>query len=163
MARKATLQEYDVVPIDSVQLHPDNPRRNNILEIRASIKQNGFYGACVAQKSSRYILAGNGRYLAAKNEGATEIPVIWLDIDDDRALRILLVDNRTNDLAGYDEGKLREMLAELSNGSNLLGTGYDRAFLDDLLKGMAVGQAATSSAKAKKSCTCPECGHEFEI
>jgi ParB-like chromosome segregation protein Spo0J len=96
-------QQYKIVPVEQLKIHPRNPRRGNQAIIAASIQHNGFFGAVVAQKSTGHILAGNHRYLAAVDAGAAKIPVIWLDVDDEAALKILLVDNRSNDLAGYDE------------------------------------------------------------
>lgn len=64
-----------------------------------------------------------------------QVPVLWLDVDDDEAVRILLVDNRTNDLASYRDDQLAALLTDLEQGSKrqLAGTGFDRSSLDDLL------------------------------
>lgn len=43
----------------------------------------------------------------------TSVPVVWLDVDDATAKRIMLADNRTADLATYDEQILAEALASL--------------------------------------------------
>jgi site-specific DNA-methyltransferase (adenine-specific) len=72
--------------------------------------------------------------LAAKQAGMTELPVLWVDCDDDRALRILLADNRTNDLADYNPAALTDLLKELAETPDaLVGTGYDGDALDELL------------------------------
>src|ERR1039457_5644668 len=72
----------------------------------------------------------NHRYEAARKKGMQKLPVVWLDVDDDRALRILLTDNRLNDVAAYDEAAL----AELRKGMDALtGTGWDEAALAELL------------------------------
>lgn len=118
-------QTYKVVPIGTVTPHPRNTRKGNLPAIGESIEQHGFYGAVIAQKSTGHILAGNHRWIALRDAGATHIPVIWVDVDDDRASRILLVDNRSNDLAGYDDQALAEVLQELATtDSGLAGTGY---------------------------------------
>lgn len=61
------------------------------------------------------------------------MPVIWVDVDDETAVRVLLADNRTNDVASYDNAVLAEILTELANGPGLEGTGYDGDDLDQLL------------------------------
>lgn len=127
MTAKLAQQQYDVTSVDELRQHPLNPRKGNVELIAKSIDVNGFYGAVVAQRSTGYVLAGNHRLLAAKQHGVDELPVIWLDVDDDAARRILLVDNRANDLASYDN----ERLAELLRGVELDGTGYTD---DDLAK-----------------------------
>jgi DNA modification methylase len=126
-------QEYDLVPVDALKPHPRNPRRGDTVVIAESIIQNGFYGAVVAQKGTGLILAGNHRWKAAKDAGATEIPVVWVEADDKQALRILLADNRTNDLAGYDDKALADLLSQVIEGGGLTGTGYDQAAVDELL------------------------------
>jgi ParB-like chromosome segregation protein Spo0J len=124
-------QDYALVPIGDLQPHPRNPRKGNTAAIAESIGANGFYGAVVAQRSTGYILAGNHRWMAAKEQGAAVIPCVWVDCDDEEALRILLADNRTNDLAAYDDVALAEILKGLDD---LAGTGYDQAAVDALLE-----------------------------
>lgn len=126
-------QDYELVPVDALKPHPRNPREGDTVAIAESIIHNGFYGAVVAQKSTGFILAGNHRLKAAVDTGASVVPVIWVDADDEQALRILLADNRTNDLAGYDEAALAEILKGLDS---LEGTGYDQAAVDALIEGL---------------------------
>jgi len=127
--------ETKLEPIDAIRPHPRNPREGDVGAIHESIEANGFYGSILAQKSTGFILAGNHRWQAAMQQGATEIPVTWVDVDDDHALRILLADNRTNDVASYNEDELANILQELAhNTGTLAGTGYDGDALDELLE-----------------------------
>jgi ParB-like chromosome segregation protein Spo0J len=70
---------------------------------------NKQYRPIVVQKSTNKILAGNHTWLAAQSLGWEEIAVVYVDVDDVAAKRIVLADNRTNDLADYDG----QILAEL--------------------------------------------------
>ncbi len=119
-------QTYEVVRIDGdhdpLREHPQNPNKGDVDTIDESIEVNGWYGAVTAQKSTGYIIAGNHRYRTAKKRGATEVPVIWKDVDDETALRILLVDNQSARRAEMDEEKLTLILEGLTS---LSGTGYD--------------------------------------
>lgn len=126
-------QKLELVPIGDLKPHPRNPRKGDTVAIAESIAHNGFYGAVVAQRSTGYVLAGNHRLKAAADNGATHLPTFWLDVDDEHALRILLADNRTNDLAGYDDAALADLLRECVDAGNLEGTGYDQAAVDELL------------------------------
>lgn len=110
--------------IDTVQPHPVNPRNGDVDAIIESIQINGFIAPIIAQKSTGYIIAGNHRYFALKELGATEAPIVWVDIDDVAAKRYLLADNRTSDLGQYDNGILVSLLNELKDVDSLLGTGY---------------------------------------
>lgn len=161
-------QTVETVPLDALRNHPRNPRRGDVKSIQASIDNNGFYGAVIAQRSTGYIIAGNHRWLAAQESNATEIPVIWVDIEDDHALRIMLADNRTNDLAEYDDALLSELLNDLAESTGtLLGTGYDENAVDTMLKELS--EATTEPPEDFKEYgediqtehECPKCGYRF--
>ena len=129
------------VVITTLVPHPANPRKGNIAAIRESIREHGFTGVIVAQRSTRRIVIGRHRWEAAKQEGAMLVPVMWLDIDDTQALRLLLADNRASDLAGYDEDALLKNLRDIGN---LQGTLFDMDALETLEAKM--GQVATLAA-----------------
>lgn len=139
-------ESYEMVSLGQVKCHPRNARHGDVGAISDSIDHNGFFGALVVQKSTGYILAGNHRYLAAKAQNMSQVPVLWVDVDDQQALKILLADNRTNDLASYDDTRLAELLAELSNSVGLDGTGYSSDDLDELIGGLADNSAMAQEA-----------------
>lgn len=129
---------FELVDVDRLKPHPRNPRRGDVDAVEASIKANGFFGTLVAQRSSGHILAGNHRYLAARRLGFTQVPVVWVDVDDERAERILLADNRTADLAGYDDETLRDLLEGLAaTDAGLDGTAWRDAELARMLADVA--------------------------
>ena len=99
---------YELVKVERLVPHPENPRRGNVDAVVESIRTNGFYGALVVQRSTRHVLAGNHRLLAARQLGMDEDPVAWVDCDDERARRILVADNRSSDLAVWDDEALAD-------------------------------------------------------
>jgi hypothetical protein len=127
-----------LVPIGSVRDWPDNPRSGDLSALIESITKNGFYQAVVVQRSTGYVIAGNHRKAALEQMGATEIPVLFVDASDEEATRLALADNRTSDLAFYDDPQLFKLLDQLVNedGTGLEGTGYDRAAYQLLLQGL---------------------------
>jgi DNA modification methylase len=128
-------QHTCVVPIDSIFPHEKNVNHADLGALRESFETNGYYGHVVVQKSSRKMLAGNHRHLLAKEMGATEIPVVFIDVDDPTALRILLADNRTTRLGHDDEDALASLLQSIQNDQgSLLGTGFDDGALQELLE-----------------------------
>lgn len=127
-------QDYAEVKLTEVSPHPDNPRQGDVGAIEQSITANGFYGALVVQRSTGHILVGNHRYMAAQKAGIESLPALLVDVDDERAKRILLVDNRAGELASWDHDALAQMLTDLSaTDEELVGTLYTDADLDDLL------------------------------
>lgn len=126
---------YELVDIHSLRVHPKNPKKGDVAAIGGSIDANGFYGALIVQKSTRFVLAGNHRLHAAFGKGAKKLPVIWVDVDDETALRILLADNRTCEIASIDFDKLVELLESASKmDDGLAGTGYSPADLDHMIQ-----------------------------
>jgi len=123
------------VPVSQLQTHPRNVRQGNVDLIAESLKTHGQYRPIVVQKSTNYILAGNHTWKAAQSLNWADIAVTYVDVDDEEALRILLVDNRANDVASYDESGLGNILRELLDTEKQLeGTGFYKTDLDDLLE-----------------------------
>ena len=131
-----------VSPSD-LNLYHKNPRVGNVEAIKESLQASGQYKPIVVNKGSQTgreneVLAGN-HTLKAIRDLAEEFPSderwhsvdVWeIDVDDDRAARIVVADNRTSDLGQTDD----EILMELLQGmDNLDGTGYVDEDLDDLI------------------------------
>lgn len=125
-----------LVDINEVVPWEGNPRSGDLEVLKASIIKNGFYQPVVVQRSTNIVLAGNHRRAALIELGATQIPVLYVDADDVQATRLALADNRTSDLAFYDDEALFELLDSLMNADNLEGTGYDRNAYELLLQGV---------------------------
>lgn len=118
------------VPIGEPILHPQNARRSDMALLRSSLLTYGQYSPLVGQRSTRYVLRGNHLLIAARGLGWTEIDVVYVDVDDEWAAKIVLIDNRSSDLAGYDTAELLERLQDLPD---LRGTGFGQPDLDGLL------------------------------
>lgn len=128
-------QTYELVPTDQLVEHPDNARRGDVDLISKSIDSNGFYGSVIVQRSTRHVLAGNHRLRAARERGIETMPVIWVEVDDDRAKRIMAVDNKSNDAAEYDEQALIDLLSGFAGDLN--GTGFTQGDLEKMLAAQA--------------------------
>ena len=126
-------------PIGDFRTHERNVRQGDIGAICTSLEAHGQYRPIVVHKASNQILAGNHTFLSAQALGWDKIAVTFVDCDDEQAMRILLADNRSNDLATYDDSELIELLRELSSTQiGLEGTLYDGDDLDALIQAIAV-------------------------
>lgn len=119
-----------------------NPRIGDVDAIAASLRANGQYKPVVVNRGTHTgrkmeVLAGN-HTVKAFRQLAEDYPSddrwqtvdAWvIDVDDDRAGRIVAADNRTSDLGGFDDDTLLSLLSDLSD---LEGTGYVQDDLDDL-------------------------------
>ena len=146
------------VGVNEVELHPDNPRRGDLSVITESIEANGFFGAIIVDEQTNYVLVGNHRLEAARLAGITEVPAILINPDPETAKRILIADNRTSELAVWDEEVLAALLTSLDG--ELLGTGFSE---DALAKLIAAPPASFPSADEDLATEhrCPKCGYEW--
>lgn len=125
--------EVTYVNVDEVDPHPENANRGDVEAIKESIRVNGYYAPIVVQSSTGYILAGNHRYRAAVDLGMSQVPVIYLDVDDTEAKRIMVADNRTTRLGQDDDEALARLLEEIGESDQgLMGTGFSQADLQTL-------------------------------
>ena len=154
---------------DELTPHPDNPRRGDVDAIARSIGQNKFFGAIVVQKSTGFILAGNHRNEAAKQLGFKKVPVMYVNVDDEHALRILAVDNRTSDLASYDDETLAALLQKILGTGKLEGAGYSDKDMSLILDGLTLPDYSDKNREvdpdellADGHHTCPRCKFVFE-
>lgn len=123
------IHKVDRMPIGMLKNHPKNYKshpEDQLAHIMQSIKEHGFYRNVVLARDHT-ILAGHGVVQAATRLGATEIPVIVLDLDPDepRAIKVMVGDNEISHLAEIDDQLLIEHLNALMTAEELLGTGYD--------------------------------------
>lgn len=122
-----------MVEIDLMSQHPQNPNNGDVDAIAESILAHGFINPVLVQRSTGHILAGNHRYAAMLALEQTKIPAVIIDVDDDEALRILIADNRTSELAIRDGHALQAILDQLNKSDiALVGTGYDDDSLAEL-------------------------------
>lgn len=134
-------QELVDVPVDELVLHPQNANQGDLGVVMESMATTGFYGTIIVQKSTMRVCAGNTRLRAARELGITSLPCAVVDCDDETALRILAVDNRSNRLGVDDAELVVEMLQLLAmTDTGLQGTGYDGDDLDAMMADVLGGE-----------------------
>ena len=123
-----------IIEIDSIKPHPKNARQGDVGMIATSLELNGQYRPIIIQESTGFIIAGNHTWKAAKSLGWTEIAATKLSVDEDQSIRILLADNKANDLASYDDSDLLSLLIEMNESDQgLEGTLFSNDDIDDLM------------------------------
>tara|TARA_Y100000004_G_scaffold173473_1_gene211380 strand:- start:6086 stop:7354 length:1269 start_codon:yes stop_codon:yes gene_type:complete len=122
------------VALDDLVEYPDNPREGDIGAIMESILENGQYRPLIVNARNNRILAGNHTYKALKELSETEAFVTFVDVDELQEKKIVLADNRTSELATFNNFELSKMLTQLAEEDELKGTGYDLDDLDSMIK-----------------------------
>lgn len=121
--------ETIVVPISSLTLDPTNARKHSDLNLKAiasSLERFGQRKPIVVQ--GNIVLAGNGTLEAAKSIGWQEISIVKVpdDWDAQTAKAYALADNRTAELAAWDQAVLAEQLLELQDdGFDIADLGFE--------------------------------------
>jgi hypothetical protein len=124
------MAQIESVGVEAIKPYPNNPRRGNVDLIAESLEAYGQYKPITVNRRNGEILAGNHTYRAAVKLGWSEIDVVYVDVDDKTAAKIVAMDNRTSDLGEYDKQILADLL---KNVSDLAGTGYTTEEFDDLI------------------------------
>jgi hypothetical protein len=139
MSEEILFESSKLVAVSSLKHYDKNPRRGNVKAIAESLQANKQYRPIVVQKSTNKILAGNHTFRAAKELGWEKIAIVHVDVSDEEAKKIVLADNRTSDLAEYDNEVLLELLETIEAPD--FGTGYSASDLD-LLSSISENAAA---------------------
>jgi len=131
--------DYEEVPIRGLKYYYQNPRVGNLEKVAESLKANGQFKPIVVNRGTQTgreneILAGNHTTKAARSLGWKNIKVVWVDVDESHARRIVLADNGSTDDATYDPTLLAQLLESQKNEiGHLIGTTYNEDSLGKLL------------------------------
>lgn len=152
--------------LNELKMDGDNARSHNhrnICAIKESILAFAQYAPIVVQESSSMIIAGNGTYMAVKELGWDEIDCVVLDVSDERARAISIIDNRSTELSNWDTSSLLKILTEL-DAPNLAISGYTDKEVEMLMNSLNMDQRTQDvfeKTKEPRECSCPKCGKTF--
>jgi ParB-like chromosome segregation protein Spo0J len=131
--------QTETVPIDSLSPDPANARKHderNLAAIRDSLRAFGQQKPIVVDQRE-VVIAGNGTLEAAKGLGWTEIAIVRTTLDQTQATAFGIADNRTAELAEWDDEVLRSLLDSMDDDTRDL-LAFDQKELDAMLPTMAV-------------------------
>ena len=133
-----TTSEMQLVPIGKLVPYVNNARTHSpeqINKLRSSLREFGFINPVIIDRDFG-VIAGHGRILAAKEEGITEVPCVFVDhLTEAQKKAYIIADNRMAMDAGWDEELLRvEIEALQAEAFDLSLTGFDEKELSDLFK-----------------------------
>lgn len=107
--------KYETATIASLMLDPANVRTHdskNLEAIKASLARFGQQKPIVVDAKG-IIVAGNGTMMAAKMLNWSSVEIVRTDLEGAEAIAYAIADNRTAELAGWDEAALAQQLAAL--------------------------------------------------
>lgn len=127
----------ELVPIDSLTFDPSNVRKHgekNLATIKSSLNRFGQQKPIVVDANG-VVRAGNGTLMAAKALGWKEIAVVRSTLAGSEATAYAIADNRTAELAEWDDDALKQTLAalQIEDEDLAVATGFDAKEIDALL------------------------------
>ena len=169
-AKKNSTSEAAAVYLDPATLIPwdQNPRNNEkaIDQVARSIERVGFASPIIARKQEGRIIAGHTTLQAALRLGLSEVPVRFLDLDDQAASALALADNKSGEVATWEHSVLSDVLKGLeTDGFDLDGLGWSEDEIDSILSPPEYspkdGGELDLDDFSEFDHQCPRCGFEW--
>ena len=132
-----TTERFEKVNIDKLIPYARNARthsKEQVNQLRSSLREFGFVNPVIVDKDLN-IIAGHGRIMAAKEEGYTEVPCVFVEhLTDSQKRAYILADNRLAMNAGWDEEMLEVEISDLMGENfDVSMLGFDGEEIDKLL------------------------------
>jgi DNA modification methylase len=135
------LPEYQLIDIQKIKPYANNAKKHppkQVEQIAGSMQQFGVISPLITDYSYE-IMAGHGRYEAAKFLGFKQVPVILIDhLSEAEKRAYRLADNQLTLNTGYDNDLLKieiTELIEMNLNFDIEITGFETATLDIILDG----------------------------
>jgi hypothetical protein len=171
----------ELVPVDDLNPNPKNPNlhtEEQVGRLADLIKYHGWRSPVVVSKQSGMIVSGHGRYAAAHILEDSRVPVDYQEFKSEAdEMAHLVADNYVAELSAFDATKLKSMLAELEENTDLENTGLQLSgFNETDLQGVYMDQFGAEPTEWEKrrglkrgeadknvDLICPSCGFEWTI
>ena len=146
--------EYQKKRLEDIRPYENNPRINDdaVEDVMESIRQCSYTAPIVVDEDG-VILAGHTRYKALLRLGYDECDVIVAEgLNEEQKRKYRLYDNKTAELAEWDQRKLMEELSDV----DFLGYDFGQP---SVLK----DEDGEGEEKDVVTMVCPCCGEVFEV
>jgi len=160
-------------PVAELVADPANARRHperNRAAIVASLRLYGQRKPVVVRRAGMVVVAGNGTLEAARALGWTHLACVVVDDDATTATGFAIADNRSAELAEWDDGALARILGGLvEDNVSIADLGFDDDEMADLLAVISAtdfspdtpdNQGALDQIEPK---LCPHCGEDTNV
>ena len=155
--------KIETIAVADLSLDPSNVRkhsRRNLDAIKASLRKFGQQKPIVVDAKG-IVLAGNGTLTAAKELGWTEIQATRTDLAGVEATAFAIADNRTAELAEWDDS-LTDVLKSLSEeGFDLSDIGFAADDIKDIEEKIPPNEFTEVDENIETEHNCPKCGYKW--
>jgi ParB family chromosome partitioning protein len=160
MKSKTNITKLSINDVKRNRLQPRKVfNKESLEELTNSIKENGVIQPIIVRSDKSLegkfeIIAGERRWLASQNAGLNEIPVIILDIDDEKSLEYAIVENvQRQDLNAIEEAQgYQRLINEFSYNQEKLAKfiGKSRSYIANSLRLLGLPKEVISYVENEK-------------
>jgi len=157
---KTSITKLKIYDVKRNRLQPRKVfNKESLEELTNSIKENGVIQPIIVRKDKNLIgkfeiIAGERRWLASQNAGLNEIPVIILDINDEKSLEFAIVENvQRQDLNAIEEAQgYQRLIDEFSYNQEKLAIfiGKSRSYIANSLRLLGLPKEVISFVESEK-------------
>lgn len=138
--------KFELVNVDALVPYAKNPKKHDDKDIDLiikSIERNGWADALLVCPETMEILSGNGRLLAAKKMGLTEVPCVYAPrgLTEKQKADIVIAANKLVEVSGYND-YLGELIAEFDLDLGDFGIEADMSMVEENTVNKKVGSLA---------------------
>ena len=153
-----TTTQMQLVDINKLIPYVNNARTHSpeqITKLRSSLREFGFINPVLIDRKYN-VLAGHGRIAAAKEEGITEVPCVFVEhLSEAQKKAYILADNRMAMDAGWDTDLLLVEMESLKDmGFDIGMTGFDEKEIADLFETDTEGEGDNFDVDAELEKPC---------
>ena len=157
---KTNITKLKIYDVKRNKLQPRKVfNQESLQELTNSIKQNGVIQPIIVRKDKNLvgkfeIIAGERRWLASQNAGLHEIPVVILDVNDEKSLEFAIVENiQRQDLNAIEEAQgYQRLIDEFSYNQEKLAKfiGKSRSYIVNSLRLLGLPKEVISYVESEK-------------
>jgi len=157
---KTSITKLKIYDVKRNRLQPRKVfNKESLEELTNSIKERGVIQPIIVRKDKSLvgkfeIIAGERRWLASQNAGLHEIPVVILDVDDEKTLEFAIVENvQRQDLNAIEEAQgYQRLIDEFSYNQEKLAKfiGKSRSYIANSLRLLGLPKEVISYVESEK-------------
>ena len=157
---KTNITKLKIYDVKRNRLQPRKVfNKESLEELTNSIKENGVIQPIIVRKDKNLvgkfeIIAGERRWLASQNAGLHEIPVVILDVNDEKSLEFAIVENiQRQDLNAIEEAQgYQRLIDEFSYNQEKLAKfiGKSRSYIANSLRLLGLPKEVISYVESEK-------------
>ena len=149
--------------LDNILFNPRNWRIHPLSQqnaLKGVLEEVGWVQEVIINKNTGHLVDGHLRCQLAAREGATTIPVKYVDLTEEEEILVLSTLDPIAAMAATDKQKLDELFADIQSENDNVNKMLDEIRQKEQLDNVSFKEYDESIADGISVCICPNCGNE---